>query len=181
MDESCAAGCGQHPPGRCVLPRPRTTKLPAQGTVRQQHTLTQIAFTYKQTVCNKYSTSHTLSQVRSECLMCTFKASCCSARLSRAQVPAFACSSVRDRKKKVGGGLPAMRVQGSTSRMLFLFIAQVYFAQEHHTPCRSSGIYSFAKLTSAINRNKMYVKFCTYYIPFLFMKIIFLLHTFFFL
>ena len=29
-------------------------------------------------------------QVRSECLTCTFRASCCSARLSRAQVPAFA-------------------------------------------------------------------------------------------
>ena len=26
-------------------------------------------------------------QVRSECLTCTFRASCCSARLSRAQVP----------------------------------------------------------------------------------------------
>ena len=41
-------------------------------------------------------------QVRSECLTCTFRASCCSARLSRAQVPAFAGSYVRDRKK--GGG-----------------------------------------------------------------------------
>ena len=33
---------------------------------------------------------------RSECLTCTFRASCCSARLSRAQVPTFAVSSVRD-------------------------------------------------------------------------------------
>ena len=41
-------------------------------------------------------------QVRSECLTCTFRASCCSARLSRAQVPPFAGSSVQDRKK--GGG-----------------------------------------------------------------------------
>ena len=41
-------------------------------------------------------------QVRSECLTCTFRASCCSARLSRAQVPAFADSSVRDRGKKGG-------------------------------------------------------------------------------
>ena len=39
-------------------------------------------------------------QVRSECLTCRFRASCCSARLLRAQVPAFAGSSVRDRKKK---------------------------------------------------------------------------------
>ena len=39
-------------------------------------------------------------QVRSECLTCTFRASCCSARLSRAQVPAFTGSSDRDRKKK---------------------------------------------------------------------------------
>ena len=35
-------------------------------------------------------------QVRTECLTCTFRASCCSARLSRAQVPAFADSSIRD-------------------------------------------------------------------------------------
>ena len=41
-------------------------------------------------------------QLRSECLTCTFKARCCSARLSRAQVPAFVGSSVRDRKK-LGG------------------------------------------------------------------------------
>ena len=38
-----------------------------------------------------------LGQVRSECLTCTFRASCCSARLSRAQVLlAFPGSSVRD-------------------------------------------------------------------------------------
>ena len=46
-------------------------------------------------------------QARSECLFCTFRASCCSARLSRAQVPiafAVAGSSVRDRGKKGGGG-----------------------------------------------------------------------------
>ena len=43
-------------------------------------------------------------QVRSECLMCRFRASYCSARLSRAQVPAFTGSSVRDRKKRKGGG-----------------------------------------------------------------------------
>ena len=48
-----------------------------------------------------------------ECLTCTFRASCCSARLSRAQVPTFAGSSVRDRKQ-IGewmggeGGPPAM-------------------------------------------------------------------------
>ena len=36
------------------------------------------------------------------CLTCTFRASCCSARLSRAQVPAFSGSSVRDRKKREG-------------------------------------------------------------------------------
>ena len=36
-------------------------------------------------------------QVRSECLTCTVRASCCSARLSRAQVPTFAGSFVRDR------------------------------------------------------------------------------------
>ena len=49
-------------------------------------------------------------QVRSECLMCTFRASCCSARLSRAQVPSFAGFFVRDRWKKGGvrgGGVTA--------------------------------------------------------------------------
>ena len=35
--------------------------------------------------------------IRSECLTCTFRASCCSAHLSRAQVPALAGFSVRDR------------------------------------------------------------------------------------
>ena len=39
-----------------------------------------------------------LLQVRSDCLTCTFRASCCSACLSRAQVPAFDGSSVLDRK-----------------------------------------------------------------------------------
>ena len=39
-------------------------------------------------------------QVRSECLTCTFRANCCSARLSRAQVLAFAGSSDWDRKEK---------------------------------------------------------------------------------
>ena len=39
-------------------------------------------------------------QVRPECLTCTFRASCCSARLSRVQVPPG--SSVRDRGKKGG-------------------------------------------------------------------------------
>ena len=53
------------------------------------------------------------SQVRSECLTCKFIASCCSARLSRAQVPTFAGSSVRYRKikgegVKGGGGAPAL-------------------------------------------------------------------------
>ena len=57
-------------------------------------------------------------QVKSEFLMCTFRASCCSARLSRAQVPAFAGSSVRNRKKSgegVRGDHLHWRVQGSTS------------------------------------------------------------------
>ena len=43
-------------------------------------------------------------QVRSECLTCTFRASCCSARLSWAQVPTFAGSSVRDRSGQVRSG-----------------------------------------------------------------------------
>ena len=57
-------------------------------------------------------------QVRSECLTCTFRASCCSAHLSWAQVPAFTGSSVQDRKKRgagVRGDRLHWRVQGSTS------------------------------------------------------------------
>ena len=42
------------------------------------------------------------NQVRSECLTCTFRVSCCSARLSRAQVPVFAGTSVRDRNHESG-------------------------------------------------------------------------------
>ena len=42
-------------------------------------------------------------QVRSECFNCTFRANCCSARLSRVQVLALAGFSVRNRKKKGGG------------------------------------------------------------------------------
>ena len=38
-----------------------------------------------------------IGQVRSECLTCTFRVICCSARLSWAQVSAFAGSSVWDR------------------------------------------------------------------------------------
>ena len=46
----------------------------------------------------------------SECLTCTSRASCCSARLSQAQIPTFASSSVRDQKKGGGskGGLLAL-------------------------------------------------------------------------
>ena len=68
--------------------------------------------------CNKIASTLESGQVRSECLTCTFRASCCSARLSRAQVPAFAGSSVQDRGKKgegVGGNYLHWRVQGSTS------------------------------------------------------------------
>ena len=45
-----------------------------------------------------------LFPIRSESLTRTFRASCCSARLSRAQVSAFAGSSVQNRNKSVGGG-----------------------------------------------------------------------------
>ena len=44
-----------------------------------------------------YSSQVKSGQVRSESLTCTFRASCSSARLSRAHVSAFACSSVQDR------------------------------------------------------------------------------------
>ena len=53
-------------------------------------------------------------------LRCTFRASCCNARLSWAQVHAFAGSFVRDRKNEgaregVRGDRLHWRVQGSTS------------------------------------------------------------------
>ena len=60
-------------------------------------------------------------QVRSECLTCAFKASCCSARLSRAQVPAFAASSVRDRKKR-GGGREYINLSVFLCIYLFVFL-----------------------------------------------------------
>ena len=50
-------------------------------------------------------------QVSSEWLTCTFRASCCSARLTRAQVPAFAGSFVRAGEKRgegSKGGPPAL-------------------------------------------------------------------------
>ena len=45
-------------------------------------------------------------KVRSECLTSTFRASCCSANWSQAQVPTVTSSSVRNRKKK--GEQPAL-------------------------------------------------------------------------
>ena len=56
-------------------------------------------------------------QVRLECLTCTFRASCCSARLSRAQVPAVPLSGTGGGGE--GGGVRGdrlhWRVQVSTS------------------------------------------------------------------
>ena len=46
---------------------------------------------------------YTKGFISAQCLTCTFRASCCSAHLVRAQVWAFADSSVWDRKKKGGG------------------------------------------------------------------------------
>ena len=42
-------------------------------------------------------------QVKSECLTCTFRASCCSARLSLGTGTAFVGSSIRDRRKRGEG------------------------------------------------------------------------------
>ena len=51
-------------------------------------------------------------RVRSgQCLMCTFRASCCSARLSWAQVPTFAGSFVQDRKT----------IECGTPHLIYLF------------------------------------------------------------
>ena len=43
-------------------------------------------------------------QVRSECLTCTFRRSCCGTRLSRTQVPASGTGTKRGRGCKGGGG-----------------------------------------------------------------------------
>ena len=51
-------------------------------------------------------------QVRSECLTCTFRASCCSARLSRAQVPLSGTGKKGGREK---GNRLHWRAQGSTT------------------------------------------------------------------
>ena len=50
--------------------------------------------------------------LRSECLTCTFRASCCSARLSQVQVPSPVPLSGTEKKRREGvrggGGLPAL-------------------------------------------------------------------------
>ena len=43
-------------------------------------------------------------QVRSECLTCTFRASCCSARLSRVQLPFHSPGQKKKRSGDKGGG-----------------------------------------------------------------------------
>ena len=53
----------------------------------------EIKIRTQSTVCLWYVVWHRPGQVRSECLTCTFRTSCCSARLSRARVPAFAWHS----------------------------------------------------------------------------------------
>ena len=83
------------------------------------------AFTIAHEIGHKWATGVVVvcrsGKVRSECLTCTFTASCCSARLSRAEVPAFVGSSVRDKEKRGeevrwgGGGGLRWWVQGSTS------------------------------------------------------------------
>ena len=82
-------------------------------------------------------------QVRSECLTCTFRASCCSAHLSQAQVLTFVGSSVRDRGKKGGagsiGGLLALagtREYEQSNRKIELWSYVVSF--EFSRPKRSS-------------------------------------------
>ena len=54
-----------------------------------------------------------LREVRSgQCLTCTFRASCCSARLSRAQVQAFHRFLDLGQEKKGGGGSNGEGVRG---------------------------------------------------------------------
>ena len=78
------------------------------GPVLDPTSLTGTNYQYLQSVRSGQVRS---GQVRSECLTCTFRASCCSTRLSWAHVPAFTGSSVRDRKKK-GGGSKGEGVRG---------------------------------------------------------------------
>ena len=58
----------------------------------------------EETRCRHMGYAFHLDQVRSEYLKCIFRASWCSARLSRAQIQDFADSSVRDKKQWGGGG-----------------------------------------------------------------------------
>ena len=72
----------------------------------------------------------TLGQVKSECLTCTFRASGCSARLSRAHVPAFAGSSVRDRlniRTHLLYMLQALRLLNPA--LIFVPLYRIFFAQ----------------------------------------------------
>ena len=55
-----------------------------------------------------------LGQVRSECLTCTFRANCCSARLSWAQVP---LAGQEKRGEGESGDCLHWQVQGSTSSL----------------------------------------------------------------
>ena len=67
-----------------------------------------MVFTHTHARTRTYEYMHARTQLDqyqdqgSECLRCTFRASCCSARLSRAQVPIIAGSCVRVKKKKRG-------------------------------------------------------------------------------
>ena len=87
-------------------------------------------------------------QVRSECLTCSFRASCCSARLLRVQEPAFAGSSVQDRKKRGREGKSLTRAV-----VCFLCISDIVFLHRersavvmvHDTPW-ASGLNSEPRL-----------------------------------
>ena len=58
-----------------------------------------------------------LGQIRSECLTCTFRTSCCSTRLSQAQVQAFASSSCQGQGKEGGGSKGGTACTGGNQRV----------------------------------------------------------------
>ena len=96
----------------------QTTQV-RSGQVRVFNVLIQSKLLQRNIYQTPWSWYQWKALVRSGCLTCSFRASCCSACLSRAQVPPFASSSVQNKIKKRGDGVRGdclhWRVQGSTS------------------------------------------------------------------
>ena len=95
-------------------------KTSGRLTIELRPAVKKNGLTTARTICNHMVVRS--GQVRSECLTYRFRASCWSVRLSRAQVPAFASSSVRERHMVVGASIS---IKGLTCR----FRASCYSAR----------------------------------------------------